>query len=74
MLHIRGEGEILSRKYEEKRNKGIKDHSLVPDDYDWLGLEFPQGHGKDRDSTYIIRSRYKRKRIDIRERPEAGGI
>ena len=73
MLDSKGQGKVLTKKYAQKRNKGIEDYRKVGNDYNWLDLEFPQGYGKDNPRTYQVRSRHYKKKIDIRERKGLGG-
>jgi len=73
MLDHRSEdGRLLWRETERIRNRGIEDrHAVTESERDFAGLEFPQGWGKDRASTYEIDTRQGRK-FDIRTRPEVG--
>ena len=72
MLMKENQGKVLSESYTKKRNRGIENFERVGSKYNWLDLEFPQGHGKDDDRTYEIRSRVYHKKIDIRKRKGLG--
>ena len=73
MLHTIGFGKILSKLYQELRLRGIenRDH-LTDEQWTFCGLEFPHGAGKDKEKTYLIKSRIGNE-IDIRERSECNG-
>jgi hypothetical protein len=73
MLHHRsGDGRLLWGETARIRNRGIEDHTAVTEsESDFAGLEFPQGHGKERADTYEIETRAGDK-YDVRSRPEVG--
>ena len=70
--HRSVDGRLLWLETERIRNRGIEDHRLTTaTEEGFAGLEFPQGHGKERDETYEIETR-DGGTYDVRKRPEVG--
>ena len=81
MLHGRGDQKFLTKSYEEDRQKALEDRTRYTDDeLTELDITADQGRGKTDYKKYQMLQWIpldpkirKRKRIDLRDRPQIGG-
>lgn len=83
MLTERNSGKYLSEEWRRRRAQALIDRTgFLPEELEWLEIKEHQGLGDMRPERYEVEStpivgqpyaRERRRMIDIRDRPEAGG-